>query len=156
MTENTTAKADLLLVEDNPQDLELAMRALRKADLAGRVAIARDGAEAIDYIFCEGTHAGRKMADAPKVILLDLKLPKVDGLEVLKRLKNDPRTRAIPVVVLTSSKEQSDIVASYDYGVNSYIVKPVDFEGFAEAVRSLGLYWLLLNQPHLGDRHNFP
>jgi two-component system, response regulator len=141
---------DLLLIEDNPQDLELAMRALRKADLAERVHIARDGAEAIDFIFCEGPFSGRKITDGPKAILLDLKLPKVDGLEVLRRLKTDPRTRSIPVVVLTSSKEQSDIVASYNYGVNSYIVKPVDFERFAEAVRTLGLYWLLLNQAHTG------
>lgn len=148
---NETNTAELLLVEDNPQDLELAMRALRKADLANRVHVARDGAEAIEYIFCEGAFSDRKISDGPRVILLDLKLPKVDGLEVLKRLKTDPRTKAIPVVVLTSSKEQSDIVASYHYGVNSYIVKPVDFERFTEAVRTLGLYWLLLNQPHAGD-----
>jgi two-component system, response regulator len=143
---NETIAAELLLVEDNPQDLELALRALGKANLAGRVHVARDGAEALDYIFCEGTHAERRMNVGPKVILLDLKLPKVDGLDVLKRLKGDARTRAIPVVVLTSSKEQSDIVESYNLGVNSYIVKPVDFERFAEAVRTLGLYWLLLNQ----------
>ncbi len=149
MTESTTQ--DLLLVEDNPQDLELAMRALRKADLGNRVHVARDGAEAIDYIFCEGAFANRKISDGPRVIMLDLKLPKVDGLEVLRRLKSDSRTRAIPVVVLTSSKEQSDIVASYHLGVNSYIVKPVDFERFAEAVRTLGLYWLLLNHPHIGE-----
>ena len=149
MTESTTQ--DLLLVEDNPQDLELAMRALRKADLGNRVHVARDGAEAIDYIFCEGAFANRKISDGPRVIMLDLKLPKVDGLEVLRRLKSDSRTRAIPVVVLTSSKEQSDIVASYHLGVNSYIVKPVDLERFAEAVRTLGLYWLLLNHPHIGE-----
>jgi CheY-like chemotaxis protein len=148
---NETIVAELLLVEDNPQDLELALRALRKADLGNRVHVARDGAEALDYVFCEGAQSARKMNSGPKVILLDLKLPKVDGLDVLKRLKGDPRTRAIPVVVLTSSKEQSDIVESYDLGVNSYIVKPVDFERFAEAVRSLGLYWLLLNQPHRVD-----
>jgi CheY-like chemotaxis protein len=149
---NETITADLLLVEDNPQDLELALRALRKANLGGRVHVARDGAEALDYIFCEGAQSMRKMADGPKVILLDLKLPKVDGLEILKRLKSDPRTKSIPVVVLTSSKEQSDIVASYNLGVNSYIVKPVDFERFTEAVGTLGLYWLLLNQPPKGDQ----
>jgi two-component system, response regulator len=138
---------DLLLVEDNPEDLELALRALRKANLASRVCVARDGAEALDYIFCGGVYSDRKIADGPKVIMLDLKLPKVDGLEILKRLKGDPRTKSIPVVVLTSSKEQTDIVESYKLGVNSYIVKPVDFERFTEAVSTLGLYWLLLNQP---------
>ena|ERR1700722_18328547 len=148
---NETIAAELLLVEDNPQDLELALRALGKADLASRVHVARDGAEALDYIFCKGAQSGRSMDAGPKVILLDLKLPKVDGLDVLKRLKGDPRTRAIPVVVLTSSKEQSDIVDSYRLGVNSYIVKPVDFERFAEAIRTLGLYWLLLNQHHKVD-----
>jgi two-component system response regulator len=144
---NETIGAELLLVEDNPQDLELALRALTKANLGNRVHVARDGAEALEYIFCEGAQAGRGMHTGPKVILLDLKLPKVDGLDVLRRLKGDERTRSIPVVVLTSSKEQSDIVESYNLGVNSYIVKPVDFERFTEAVRTLGLYWLLLNQP---------
>jgi CheY-like chemotaxis protein len=138
---------ELLLVEDNPQDLELALRALKKANFVNQIQVARDGAEALDYIFCEGEHAGRQIADVPKVILLDLKLPRIDGLEVLQRLKADARTRSIPVVVLTSSKEQRDVVESYHLGVNSYIVKPVNFEGFTEAVRTLGLYWLLLNQP---------
>jgi CheY-like chemotaxis protein len=138
---------ELLLVEDNPQDLELALRALRKANLANHIHVARDGAEALEFIFCEGPHAGRPISAAPKVILLDLKLPKVDGLEVLRRIKGDPRTRMIPVVVLTSSKEQSDVVESYHLGVNSYIVKPVNFEHFVAAVRDLGFYWLLLNQP---------
>jgi two-component system, response regulator len=138
---------ELLLVEDNPQDLELALRALRKANLTNHIHVARDGAEALEFVFCEGAHAGRKITDAPKVILLDLKLPKVDGLDVLKRIKGDPRTKIIPVVVLTSSKEQSDVVESYQLGVNSYIVKPVDFERFAEAVSELGLYWLLHNRP---------
>jgi len=137
---------ELLLVEDNPQDLELTLRALRKANLKNRIHVARDGAEALEFVFCEGSHAARPIADVPKVILLDLKLPKIDGLEVLKRIKGDPRTRAIPVVVLTSSKEQSDLVASYQLGVNSYIVKPVNFEQFFEAVRHLGLYWVLLNE----------
>jgi two-component system response regulator len=138
---------ELLLVEDNPQDLELALRALRKVNVANHIEVARDGAEALDIIFCEGPHAGRRITDGPKVILLDLKLPKVDGLEVLKRVKSDPRTKMIPVVVLTSSKEQRDIVESYDLGVNSYIVKPVNFDGFSQAMRELGVYWLMLNQP---------
>ncbi len=138
---------EILLVEDNPDDLKLALRALQKAALSNRIQVARDGAEALDWIFCEGPHTSRKIEDIPKVILLDLKLPKVDGLEVLQRVKGDPRTKSIPVVVLTSSKEQNDIVRSYNYGVNSYIVKPVNFESFAKAVQELGMYWLLLNQP---------
>ena len=138
---------ELLIVEDNPQDLELALRSLRKVNLANHIEIARDGAEALDFIFGEGAHVGRKISDGPKVILLDLKLPKIDGLEVLKRLKTDPRTKMIPVVVLTSSKEQRDIVEIYHLGVNSYIVKPVNFEGFTDAMREVGVYWLLLNQP---------
>jgi CheY-like chemotaxis protein len=138
---------EILLVEDNPDDLALTLRALNKANLSNQIYVARDGAEAMDYIFCEGAHATRRIEDAPKVILLDLKLPKVDGLEVLQRIKSDDRTRHIPTVVLTSSREQRDVVESYRLGVNSYIVKPVDFEGFASAVRDLGMYWLLINQP---------
>ena len=144
---NQTKAVELLLVEDNPQDLEMALRALTKAKLANHIQVARDGAEALEFLFCEGPHAGRAIANSPKVILLDLKLPKIDGLEVLKRIKADPRTKTIPVVVLTSSKEQSDVIESYRLGVSSYIVKPVNFERFSEAVRDLGLYWLLLNQP---------
>jgi CheY-like chemotaxis protein len=144
---NETNAVELLLVEDNPQDLELALRALRKANLANRIQVARDGAEALEFIFCEGAHAARKISDAPKLILLDLQLPKITGLDVLRRLKGDPRTAVIPVVVLTSSKEQRDVVETYQFGVNSYIVKPVNFEQFTEAVRDIGLYWLLLNQP---------
>jgi two-component system response regulator len=144
---SNAAFVEILLVEDNPRDLELTQRALRKANLTNNIHIARDGVEALEFLFCEGAHAARKTEDHPKVILLDLKLPKMDGLEVLKRIKADPRTRAIPVVVLTSSKEQNDIVESYHLGVNSYIVKPVNFERFAEAVQNLGMYWLLLNQP---------
>lgn len=143
---------EILLVEDNPQDLELAMRALQKARLANRIHVARDGAEALEYIFCEGPHAARKIAQTPKLVMLDLKLPKIDGLEVLRRIKGDPRTKSIPVVVLTSSKEQNDVLESYQLGVNSYIVKPVNFERFTEAVANIGLYWLLLNQqPKLDD-----
>ena len=138
---------EILLVEDNPQDLQLTQRALNKAGLANHIQIARDGEEALQFIFCEGPYAGRKIENTPKVVLLDLKLPKVDGLEVLARMKSDPRTKIIPVVVLTSSKEQKDLVESYKLGVNSYIVKPVNFERFAAAVQELGMYWLLLNQP---------
>ena len=138
---------EILIVEDSPQDIELALRALRKANLTNHIHVARDGEEALDFLFCEGPHAGRKIENGPKVILLDLKLPKIDGLEVLKRIKSDPRTKLIPVVVLTSSKEQNDVVESYHLGVNSYIVKPVNFEHFSEAVQKLGMYWLLLNHP---------
>ena len=144
---NHNETVEILLVEDNPQDLELTLRALRNAPLANRVQVARDGAEALDFLFCEGPHAGRRIDDFPKVVLLDLKLPKVDGLEVLQRIKSDPRTKTIPVVVLTSSAEQKDVIQSYQLGVNSYIVKPVNFEQFAASVRELGMYWLLQNQP---------
>ena len=144
---NESDPIELLLVEDNPQDLELALLALREVNPAARIQVARDGAEAVEFIFCEGPHAFRRITDVPKVILLDLKLPKIDGLEVLKRIKGDPRTKLIPVVVLTSSREQSDVVESYELGVNSYIVKPVNFERFSDAVRNLGLYWQNLNQP---------
>lgn len=144
---NRSDVIELLLVEDNPDDLALTLRALGMADLSRQVHVARDGLEALEFLFCEGAHSGRNRAEEPKVILLDLKLPKLDGLEVLKRIKSDPRTKLIPVVVLTSSKEQRDIVESYRLGVNSYIVKPVNFERFSEAVRHLGHYWLLHNQP---------
>jgi two-component system response regulator len=138
---------DILLVEDNPSDVELTLRALKKNHIANTVRVIPDGAEALDYIFAEGKNIGRNRVDVPKVILLDLKLPKIGGLEILRRIKGDDRTKTIPVVVLTSSKEEKDIVESYRLGVNSYIVKPVDFEKFVEAVSQLGLYWLLLNQP---------
>jgi two-component system response regulator len=137
---------EILLVEDNPQDLELAQRALQKAKLTNRIHVARDGEEALEFIFCEGPYASRRLEDSPKLILLDLKLPKISGLEVLRRLKGDPLTRRIPVVILTSSKEQKDVIESYHLGVNSYIVKPVNFESFAAAVQQIGMYWLLLNQ----------
>jgi two-component system, response regulator len=137
---------EILLVEDSPDDLEMTLHALRQANVANRIQVARDGAEALDFIFCQGAFAARKMENGPKIILLDLKLPKVDGREVLARIKGDARTRKIPVIVLTSSKEQNDVVDSYDLGVNSYIVKPVDFDRFAATVQQLGLYWLLLNQ----------
>ncbi len=144
---NELHAVELMLIEDNPQDLELALLALREANPATRIHIARDGAEALDFIFCEGPHAGRRITDVPRVIFLDLKLPKIDGLDVLRRIKGDPRTKLIPIVVLTSSREQSDVVESYELGVNSYIVKPVNFERFTDAVRNLGVYWQLLNQP---------
>ena len=149
---NESCSVEILLVEDNPQDLELTQRALRKANLTNSIHVARDGAEALEFLFCEGNYATRKSDDGPKVILLDLKLPKVDGLQVLKRIKSDPRTRSIPVVVLTSSKEQNDVVESYHLGVNSYIVKPVNFERFAAAVQEVGMYWLLLNQGSVAEK----
>jgi CheY-like chemotaxis protein len=144
---NTPNQTEILLVEDSQDDLDMTLRALRKANMANHIEIARDGVEALDFIFCEGAHAARKIENIPKLIMLDLKLPKIDGMEVLKRIKGDPRTKMIPVVMLTSSKEQNDVIRSYGLGGNSYIVKPVDFESFAEAVQKLGMYWLLLNQP---------
>jgi two-component system response regulator len=144
MVENSV---EILLVEDNPNDVELALHALKKNNLTNNIHVVRDGAEALEFLFGTGAYAERNPNHTPKVILLDLKLPKVDGLEVLKRIKSDERTRLIPVVVLTSSREERDIVESYKLGVNSFIVKPVDFEQFTEAVRQLGMYWLLLNQP---------
>jgi two-component system response regulator len=138
---------EILLVEDNPNDIKLALHAFQKHNLANHVWVVRDGAEALEFIFCTDRYAGRKLENGPKVVLLDLKLPLVDGLDVLRQIKADPRTRATPVVVMTASREESDIVESYELGVNSYIVKPVDFEQFTEVVRHLGFYWLLLNQP---------
>ena len=137
---------EILLVEDNPNDEELTLYALRKNNIFNQIQVVRDGAEALEYIFCTGAFADRQINDPPKVVLLDLKLPKVDGLEVLERIKADARTRIIPVVVLTSSQEERDIVESYQLGVKSYIVKPVDFEQFNEAVRHIGFYWMLLNK----------
>jgi len=138
---------EILLVEDNPNDVELTLHALQQNHVSNRVHVVRDGAEALEFIFCTGAYAARRSSDGPKVILLDLKLPKVDGLEVLRRIKDNERTRTIPVVVLTSSREESDLVETYRLGVNSYIVKPVDFAQFTDAVRQVGLYWVLLNQP---------
>jgi len=138
---------EILLVEDNPNDVELTLHALRKYRLANHIHVARDGDEALEYLFATGAYAGRNIADIPKVVLLDLKLSKVDGLEVLRRVKGDPRTHMIPIVVLTSSREERDLARGYQLGANSYIVKPVDFDQFSEVVRQLGLYWVLLNQP---------
>jgi two-component system response regulator len=136
----------ILLVEDNPDDVALTLRALKKNHIANEVVVARDGEEALEYLTATGRHAGRAVAVLPQVILLDLKLPKLGGLEVLRAIRANPQTRLLPVVVLTSSSEEPDIIASYQLGANSYIRKPVDFNQFLEAVRQLGLYWLLLNQ----------
>lgn len=136
----------ILLVEDNPDDVELTLRALKKNHIANEVVVARDGEEALEYLTVTGKYEGRSLVDVPQVILLDLKLPKISGLEVLRVLRADPRTRLLPVVILTSSSEELDIVASYQLGANSYIRKPVDFNQFMEAIRQLGLYWLVLNQ----------
>jgi two-component system response regulator len=136
---------EILLVEDDPNDAELALYALEKNKLANRIEIVRDGADALDYIFCTGGFAERRFEDLPRLILLDLKLPKVDGIDVLRKIKSDPRTKAVPVVMLTSSRGERDIVESYRLGVNGYIVKPVDFEQFAKAVKQIGFYWLLVN-----------
>ncbi|HEY7639557.1 MAG TPA: response regulator [Steroidobacteraceae bacterium] len=137
----------ILLVEDNPDDEELTLLSLRKNNLAHEIVVVRDGVEAIDFLFANGQYASRDVAHAPTVILLDLKLPKLDGLGVLKRLRADPRTRTLPVVVLTSSSQDADVIASYNLGANSYVRKPVEFGAFVEAVSSLGLYWVLLNRP---------
>lgn len=140
-------KRNILLVEDNPDDVALTLRALNKNNIANEVVVAKDGVEALDYLFGEGAYAGRDATSIPAVILLDLKLPRIDGLEVLERLRKDERTKFAPVVILTSSKEEQDLVRSYKLGANSYIRKPVDFTRFSEAVRQLGLYWLVLNEP---------
>jgi two-component system response regulator len=138
---------DILLVEDNPNDAELAVHALRKSFLANHIELARDGVEALDFLFRRGVYADRVNQPMPRLILLDIKLPRVDGLEVLRQIKADPRTKNIPVVILTASAEQRDIIDGYALGVNGYVVKPFDFAQFTESVRTLGLYWLLLNRP---------
>ena len=138
---------EIILIEDNPSDAELTIRALKKNNLINNIVHLKDGVEALDFMFCEGQYAERKHSENPKAILLDLKMPKVNGIEVLRRLKSDSRTKTIPVVVLTSSNEDPDVAICYELGVNSYIVKPVGFENFTSAVAQLGFYWLLLNQP---------
>jgi len=144
----------ILLVEDNPDDVDLTLRALKKNNITNEVVVAKDGVEALDYLFGTGAHEGRDAGILPIVILLDLKLPKVDGLEVLERLRADERTRLAPVVILTSSKEERDLLNGYELGANSYIRKPVDFNQFNEAVRQLGMYWLLLNEtPPAKEQH---
>jgi len=139
-------KVEILLVEDNPHDAEMTIRALRKVNLANRLIHVKDGAEALDFIFSKGAFSERSVGNKPKVILLDIKMPKVDGIEVLRQIKANENTRTIPVVIMTSSKEEQDVITSYNLGVNSYVVKPVDFEGFAKAVSELGFYWLITNQ----------
>jgi two-component system response regulator len=147
----TTRQIEILLVEDNQDDVELTLHALRKENLANHIHVARDGEEALEFLFCNGIHAERAGERPLKLILLDLKLPKVDGMEVLKRLKGDPRTKTVPVVILTSSKEERDLVNGYGLGANSYIQKPVDFDQFRETVKNVGLYWLLINQPPVAE-----
>jgi two-component system response regulator len=145
----TERQIEILLVEDNPEDIELTLHALRKENLANSIHVVRDGEEALEFLFCGGAYSSRTFERPPRLVLLDLKLPKIDGLEVLKRLKSDPRTRPIPVVILTSSKEDRDLVQSYGNGANSYIQKPVDFDQFRDTVKKVGFYWLLINQPSL-------
>ncbi len=145
--DDAVKEVEILLVEDNPTDAELAIRALKKNNFANKLVWVKDGAEALDFLFATGAYADRQVCNGPKVIMLDLRLPKVDGMEVLRRVKDDARTRTIPVVVLTSSKEDRDIAESYKLGVNSYISKPVEFDEFAKTVSELGMYWLLVNRP---------
>jgi len=144
---NDMHAVDVLLVEDNQQDAELTIRSLKKHKLANNISVVEDGAEALDFIFCRGKYSERDIKHPPRVIFLDLKLPLVNGLEVLRAIKQDARTKSVPVVVVTSSREDPDVKAAYELGANSYVVKPVDFESFTEAIGKLGLYWLLINQP---------
>ena len=138
---------NILLVEDNPDDVELTLRALKQYNVRNQIAVVRDGAEALDYLFARGAYADRDATTMPAVVILDLKLPKVDGFEVLQRMRADERTKLVPVVILTSSKEERDLVNGYKLGANSYVQKPVDFTEFVEAARQLGLYWLVVNEP---------
>ena len=142
-----SGELDILLVEDNQDDMDLALHALKREKLANHIFVARDGEEALDFLFCRGAFAQRSFDRPPKLVLLDLKLPKVDGMEVLRQVKSDPRTKTIPIVIMTSSKEERDLAGGYNLGVNSYIQKPVDFDQFRETVKSIGLYWLVVNQP---------
>jgi|SRR5882672_3079756 len=148
------SEVDILLVDDSQDDVDLTLHSLRSENLANRVFVAYDGEEALDFLFCTGPHAERSFDHPPKIVLLDLKLPKVDGMQVLKQIKADPRTRAIPVVLMTSSKEERDRTVGYDLGVNSYLQKPVDFDEFRKMVKLLGLYWLVTNQPPVSNGHS--
>ena len=139
-------EVEILLVEDSPEDAELTIRTLRRNKLANEVQVAEDGAEALDFLFCRGVHKERTFSHPPKLVLLDLKLPKVDGLEVLRAIRADARTKAIPVVILTSSKEQKDLIKGYNLGVSAYVQKPVDFQQFSEAIRQIGMFWMVINQ----------
>lgn len=145
---------DILLVEDSQDDIDLALHALRQEKLANSIFVVRDGEEALDFLFCRGPFSERSFDHAPKLVLLDLKLPKIDGLQVLRELKGEPRTNTIPVVIMTSSKEERDLLEGYKLGVNSYIQKPVDFDQFRSTVKTLGLYWLVVNQPPLNHVHH--
>jgi two-component system, response regulator len=149
-------EVDILLVDDSQDDVDLTLHALRAENLANRVFVARDGEEALDFLFCSGPHTERSFDHPPKLVLLDLKMPKVDGMQVLKQVKSDARTKTIPVVLMTSSREERDMVSGYDLGVNSYLQKPVDFDEFRKMVKLLGLYWLVINQPPLpiGKSHS--
>jgi two-component system, response regulator len=144
-----TNEVDILLVDDSQEDVDLTLHALRTENLANSFFVARDGEEALEFLFCTGPHAGRSFDHPPKLVLLDLKLPKIDGMQVLKRVKSDERTRIIPVVLMTSSKEERDLVSGYNLGANSYIQKPVDFDEFRKMVKLLGMYWLVINRPPL-------
>jgi two-component system, response regulator len=144
---NNHEQIEILLVEDNPNDVELTLRAFKKSNLDNKVHVVTDGAEALDFVFCTGAYSKRSITTPPKVIILDLKLPKVDGKEVLRRIKTDERTKIIPVVIMTSSQEESDMFASYHLGANSYIMKPIDFEKFGHMIAGLGMYWIFINKP---------
>src|SRR3981081_1507754 len=146
-----SGELDILLVEDNEDDMDLALHALRREKLANKIFVVRDGEEALEFLFCRGKYAERSFDHPPKLVLLDLKLPKVDGMEVLKMVKSDPRTRTIPVVIMTSSKEERDLIAGYNLGANSYIQKPVDFDQFREKVKRVGLSWVVMNQPPVNE-----
>ncbi len=146
-----STEVDILLVNDSAEDVDLTLHALHAENLANGIFVARDGEEALDFLFCSGPHAGRSFDRPPKLVLLDLKLPKVDGMQVLKQIKSDARTKVIPVVLMTSSKEEKDLVVGYNLGANSYIQKPVDFDAFRKVVKLLGLYWLVVNQPPITD-----
>jgi two-component system response regulator len=142
-----TKGIEILIADDSGSDVELTVHALRKAKLANEIHVVDDGEQALDFLFCRGKYAGRSFGDPPRVVLLDLKMPKVDGIEVLRTVRGDPRTKAIPIVVLTSSKEQRDVIESYNLGVNAYIQKPVEFDRFREVIEHIGMFWLVVNEP---------